>query len=136
MVGHDGGKILDLGSRYLPGRSADADGCDDALLAIANRRSDAPETRLMLSVVDGITTFADLGELGSQLGCGNDRLVGELLEARLDDAVADLTRLEGQDGLADARAVHRSCLDHRERCAATLGVRLNAVDDNRLAAVE
>src|SRR5215472_977200 len=127
MMDHDSGDIFDLGSRYLPGGPADADCCDHALLAVANRRSDAPETRLMLAVVDGIATFADLGELGSQLGCGSDRLVGELLEARLDDAVADLTRLEGQDGLADARAVHGSRLDHRERRAATLGVRLNAV---------
>src|SRR5215470_16602278 len=105
---HDSGEVFDLGSRYLPGGSADADRRDDALLAVANWRSDAPETRLMLAIVDGIAAFADLSELGSQLCRAGNRLVGELLESRLDDAVAGLAGLEGQDRLADTRAVHRS----------------------------
>src|SRR5262244_481150 len=136
MMDHDSGEVFDLGSRYLPGGPADADRRDDALLAVADRCSDAPETGLMLAIVDGIATFADLSELGAQLGCGDDRLVGELLESRFDDALADLARLESQDGLADTCAVYRSSLYHGERRTATLGVRLDAVDDNRLTAVE
>src|SRR5215472_14447365 len=113
MMDHDSGEVFDLGSRYLPGGPADADRRDDALLAVA-----------------------DLSELGAQLGCGDNRLVGELLKSRFDDALADLARLESQDGLADTCAVYRGRLYHGERRTATLGARLDAVDDNRLTAVE
>src|SRR6187455_1802102 len=88
-------------------RSRSADCSDHSPGLVADRRTDANDTRQIFFAIDCITVAADDPqrlEQGRQLG---DRLVGETLHPAREDALDLVFRQPGHDGLADRRCMRR-----------------------------
>lgn len=133
VVNHDLTEFIDFGHGQLPGWGTDADTCKNQSRLVADRGSNAAQTRLVLAIVNCVAALTREIKFGSEgVNLGESRF-GKTLKPGVDNTSDNLFGLIREDGLAHAGAVDWRIFDHRvaEHC---LG--FSPLDDDGAMAVE